>query len=178
MRTFPAIAIILTVGVLFAGCLGGGGDGGEKEPVEKTETLQFSGSQDVLAQATPVETSASATISLNFENVIELTINITVDDGDADTETDIVGKVILNETGAGSNYTSSVNGGNTPMTKQITIKWDGTKYMGTNWLLFIPVTCNAGPDTWPGPLIWRGVPDYGFSYSLDVTYVYHEISEE
>lgn len=162
---------------LLAGCMGSGeSSGGSKEPKVNSGQLTLTGTQSDLAQATTVETQVTVEIPLEFGNVIEIMVNITVNDGEEGTDPDQVGQITLAE--VDGNATGTANGGSasfdTPFTTSITVKWDGTDYMAQRWNLNIPVTIAAGPDQWIGPFIWSGTPDRGFSYNLEITYQYHE----
>jgi hypothetical protein len=73
---------------------------------------------------------------------------------------------------------TQVNGGNaapgSDFTTTVTKEWQNGVYLSSEWELHLPVTIDAGDDQWPGPFIWRGIPDRGFSYTLDITYEYHD----
>jgi len=167
--------VLVVIAVAFSGCLGGESKG-EKEPnyVVMTDSMDLAGTQTGLAQATPSDVFVSVPIQLDFETVIKIQVNITVDDNDANTKPDQVGTIELREVVTeGEPNATTTNGGNTPLTQQIVVEWNSPEYLSSNWELYIPVTLNGGDDTWPGPFIWRGVPDRGFSYSLQITYEYH-----
>ncbi len=174
------LPVFLASAVIFAGCLGGGGEG-EKEPeyVTFSDGMQLTGSEVGLAQIEPVDLEAVVGISLSFDRVIKMQINISVEDGDPDTQVDTVGSMTLRPA-EGEGEAITINGGNTPLTQTVTIEWkpDTGEYINSTWELVIPVSIKAGEDQWPGPLIWRGIPDRGFSWTVDVNYDYHEVSEE
>ncbi len=167
----------ISVLTLLAGCMGSGeSSGGSKEPKVNSGQLNLTGTQSDLAQIEPVETEVTVEIPLDFGDVIEIMVNITVNDGEEGTDPDQVGQMTLSE--IDGNATGTANGGTaspeSPFTTSITVTWDGTEYMAQRWNLNIPVTIVAGPDQWIGPIFWRGVADRGFSYNLEITYKYHE----
>jgi hypothetical protein len=167
------LAIVLTLGT--TGCLdegGGGGGGGGGKEVAGNFTVQ--GSVDALAQSSSVSASADEDISLGQGDIIEISFDISVEDGDADTDSDQVTEITISEMKEGSSYNMTSKGGSTPYKGNLTIKWDEDTKMSGEWKVSITVECNPGPDQWPGPLIWSGVPDRGFSYTIDVTYKYTE----
>jgi hypothetical protein len=175
------LVLLASIGVmvLLAGCLGGGDEEKkEEEPIVNTQTLTLTGTQTGLAQAQPESIAVDITIPLDYENVVMIQVNISVDDNDMDTNGDQVGEMTLTEEEEGGNYTGTANGGTTtagdPVLSQIVVEWDGTMYMSQRWVLNIPVTINAGEDTWPGPMLWVGTPDNGFRYTLEITYQYHD----
>lgn len=169
---------LMVMASAFAGCLGGGSDGGSAPEYDvKMDEMHLTGGQPGLAQAQPVDLNLVVPIGLDFDNVIKITINITVEDGDEGTEPDQVGEMILTQTGDESNNSVTVNGGNTPVIQQMVLEWDGVEYLGTEWVLDLSVTINGGQDQWPGPFIWRGIPDQGFTYILDVSYDFHDMGE-
>ncbi|MGA1819744.1 MAG: hypothetical protein ACMUHU_01915 [Thermoplasmatota archaeon] len=179
MKLLWLAPIILVAAVAFSGCLGGESKG-ESEPdyIVQTDGMELAGSQTGLAQATPTEVFIVVPIQLDFETVIKLQVNISVEDNDEGTNPDQVGAMELREVVTeGEANSTNVNGGNTPVTQQIVVEWKSPEYLSSNWELYIPVTLNGGEDTWPGPFIWRGVPDRGFSYSLEITYEYHSAEE-
>ena len=169
----------IAIMTLLAGCLGSSDD--TKEEAEATvgsSSFQLNGHPTGLAQITPEELSKMVDINLDYSNVIKITVLYSIEDADENTEGDKVEPVTLEETGEEGNYNATGQGGTatpgTPITGNITIEWDGTTYMSDRWSLDIIVIIAAGEDQWIGPLIWRGVPDTGFTYTLDITYEYHE----
>ena len=180
MKLLWLVPIVLVAAVAFSGCLGGESKGeGEPEYNVMRDGMELAGSQTGLAQSQPADVFIAVPIQLDFETVIKLQINISVQDNDEGTNPDQVGTMELREVVTeGEANTTTVNGGNTPVTQQITIEWKAPEYLSSNWELHIPVTLHGGDDTWPGPFIWRGVPDQGFGYSLEITYEYHAEPEE
>ncbi|MFO8050819.1 MAG: hypothetical protein R6V01_03880 [Thermoplasmatota archaeon] len=169
----PVTIMVLASGL--AGCLGGDSDGeSEPEYEVKNTGMQLTGNEQGLAQAQPVQLESEVDISLEFDNIIKLTVNVTVEDGDIDTQPDEVGEIVLSN----GNISESVNGGNTPVDQQLVVEWDEENYLGMDWTLTLPVTIKGGEDQWPGPFIWRGVPDNGYTYTLDITYEFHDMSAD
>lgn len=171
------LPVALIAAVAFSGCLGGGGSNGNGDPEYEVgqDGLQLTGTQTGLAQATPVEINVNVPIQLDMDMIIKIQINITVEDGDADTNADTVGMMELTEVVTeGEGNVTTITGGTTPFAPPpVVMEWQNGEYLGSQWSLFIPVTIEAGDDTWPGPFIWSGIPDRGFSYTLDITYEYH-----
>jgi hypothetical protein len=164
--------------VLLAGCLGSddGSGGGGDEPVIGNGELSQAGTHTGLAQISPVETEVTVPITLDYDTVIGIMVNITIVDGDDGTDPDQVGTITLSE--VEGTATGTANGGTaspgSEFVTSILVEWNETGYMSGRWDLHIPVSIVAGPDTWPGPFLWTGVPDNGFSYDLVITYRYHE----
>ncbi|MBN1389291.1 MAG: hypothetical protein JXA22_01470 [Candidatus Thermoplasmatota archaeon] len=180
MKLQMLVPIVLLAAVAFSGCLGGG-DGGDDQPeyTVMSDTMDLSGTQTGLAQATPVDIFAVVPVLLEYDTVIKMQVNISVLDNDVDTEADSVGTIELNEVVTeGEGNSTTINGGNTPVTQQLVVEWQNGEYLSSSWEIYIPVTMNAGADQWPGPFIWSGVPDRGFSYSIQITIEYHAQNEE
>jgi hypothetical protein len=174
------VPIVLVAAVAFSGCLGGDSKkNSDPEYTVMTDGMQLAGSQQGLAQAQPIDVFTVVPIKLDFESVIKIQINISVEDMDDQTEADAVGSIELREVVTeGEPNSTTINGGNTPVTQQITVEWQNGEYLPSQWELYIPVTLKGGQDTWPGPFIWRGVPDNGFGYSLEISYDYHATIDE
>ncbi|MGA1873211.1 MAG: hypothetical protein ACMUHY_06020 [Thermoplasmatota archaeon] len=174
------IPVLLVAAVAVSGCLGGESKSEEEPEYDvQVDTLELAGTQTGLAQATPADVFVAVPITLDFDTVIKLQINISVEDDDDQTEPDNVGQIELTEVSTeGEGNATTINGGNTPVNQQVVVEWQNGEYLSARWDLYIPVTLNGGQDTWPGPFIWRGVPDNGFAYSLQITYEYHAETEE
>ncbi len=175
MKAYVLIAAALLIAVLLSGCLGGDDKKEDKAPVIIGGSQQVSGSGSGLAQATPEVITSTLDIIIDQTDVISITVNVTVDDGDADTNPDTVQDASFSSEG---NLSATGGGGTTPASFQLKIEWDGTNYLPSSWTFTITVSCVASDDQWPGPLIWRGIPDRGFSYNLDITYEYHSTGSE
>ncbi len=176
-----AIILVASIAIMtfLAGCIGSSDDNKkEAEATVGSSSFQLTGNPTGLAQITPEKLSTTVDINLDYSNVIKISVLYSVEDGDPNTNADQVDQLALAETGEEGNYSGTGQGGNanpgTPVTGNITIEWDGTNYMMDRWSMDINVTIIAGEDQWIGPLIWRGVPDTGFSYTLDISYEYHE----
>jgi hypothetical protein len=174
------LPVILIAAAVFAGCLGGDSKSNEEPEYEAfTSGMNLVGAQDGLSQAVPVELTALVPVTLDYERVIKIQINITIADGDPDTNPDTVGNMELRETATeGEPNATTINGGNASpgadFETSVVIEWQNGEYLNSRWEIFIPVTIDSGGDQWPGPVIWRGIPDRGFTYALDITYEYHE----
>lgn len=168
--------VLIVIGASIAGCLGGDSEGGGEPQYEvKSTGMQLANNEQGLAQASPVQLPTQTQFNLEFDNVIKLTVNITVEDGDLDTDPDQVGEITLD---GGENNTATVPGGNTPVTQSITIEAEEGSYLSMNWTVSFIVTINGSPDQWPGPIIWRGIPDRGYSYVMDISYDFHDMTTE
>jgi len=95
-----------------------------------------------------------------------------VEDGDENTNKDRVNEITITPE-EGDNGTT-INGGPTPFSSSATIKWDGVNYLNSTYMVSFSVQIEGSDDQPPGPgiFIWNGVPDYGFSYSIDINYTY------
>ena len=170
-----ALAVIsLTLIVSISGCLGGGEEEEEDEEFEEmTGERNMVGTGEGLAQASPVTIEASQEISLENDMITKVTFSISVEDADEGTQKDNVEEVMISS-GENENGTS-VNGGSTPYQQTASVTWDGTNYLNSSFKLTFRVTLIASEDQPPGPgiIIWNGVPDRGFSYTVDINYTYH-----
>ncbi len=175
MKTHVIIAAALLVAVLLSGCLGGDDKKPDKPPVVMGGSQQVSGSGSGLAQATTEVITSTLDVNIDQTDIISITINVTVEDGDANTNPDNVNEASFSSEG---NMSATGGGGATPSSFQLKIEWDGTNYLPSGWTFTMSVTCAASDDQWPGPLIWRGIPDRGFIYGLDITYQYHSTGTE
>jgi len=175
MKTYVLIAAALLVAVLLSGCLGGDDKKEDKPPEVMGGSQQVSGSGSGLAQATAEVITSTLDVNIDQTDVISITVNVTVDDGDANTNPDTVQDASFSSEG---NMSATGRGGTTPSSFQLKIEWDGTNYLPSSWTFTISVSCEASDDQWPGPLIWTGTPDRGFSYDLDITYEYHSTGSE
>jgi len=177
-----AVLIALTISiVLISGCLGSsgdeGGDGGGEVPTSSAQTQQ-AGSINGLAQSVPEEVQGTVTVTIDNDSPVRITFNISVEDGDANTNPDNVESITVTAGEGGGNNTATITGGNTPLTKQHTVEWDGKEPLPTTYSFDFTVTLEASDDQWPGPLIWRGIPDRGVSILIEVNYDYLDESLE
>ena len=175
MRTKVLIAVALLIAVLVSGCLGGDDKKGNEPPEVRGGSQQVSGSGSGLAQIDPEIITSNLDIIIDQTDLISITVNVTVEDADADTNPDSVQEASFSSEG---NLSATGGGGTTPSAFQLTIEWDGTNYLPSSWTFTITVSCVASDDQWPGPLIWRGIPDRGFTYDLDITFEYHYTESE
>lgn len=166
------IAFLLTSTILIAGCLGGGENGGD-EPVEYVElrgTTGAEGNVETLAQDQPETVTETVDVSIPESNITGINFVIKVEDGDGGTNPDEVSGS-LDSTGGGD-YNETLPKGSTPYSKTIDIKATEDHSLPSSWTLSITVVCHASNDRWPGPGLWIGTPDNGFSYNVTVTFKY------
>jgi hypothetical protein len=175
MKPYIPVVVALLIAVMLSGCLGGDDKKDPRPPEVMGGSQQASGSGSGLAQITPEVITSSLDVNLDQTDLISITVNVTVEDGDADTNPDSVQEASFASEG---NLSATGGGGTTPAAFQLKIEWDGTTYLPSSWTFTISVSCVASDDQWPGPLIWRGIPDRGFSYDLDITYEYHSSGSE
>lgn len=170
MRTKVLIAAALLFAVMLSGCLGGDDKKDPGPPEVRGGSQQVSGSGSGLAQINPEVITSTLDITIDQTDLISITVNVTVEDGDPDTNADTVEEASLSSE---ENISATGGGGTTPASFQLKLEWDGSNYLPSGWTFTMSVSCVASDDQWPGPFIWRGIPDRGFTYNLDITYEYH-----
>ncbi|UCE39442.1 MAG: hypothetical protein JSW00_09530 [Thermoplasmata archaeon] len=169
-----AIAFVLALTILMAGCLGGDEDKKDKA-VEYTTAKGTTGAEgDVEADVTgpPQEFTETVDIPIGLENLTAITFQISVEDGqgensDASTNPDEVSGSLDS-----SGFNETLPEGKTPYQATINVKAPEGENLPSGWTLTLTVVCHPGNDRWPGPGIWYGVPDNGFSYNVTVEYTY------
>ncbi len=172
------IAILLVATVLIAGCLGGGDKPKEETPefVEAKGATGDAGNVEALAQASPEPVTTTVEIMIPLENLTEVTFVVSVEDAqgensDDQTNPDEVSGTITDNMDAG--ISQNLPQGQTPYKNPpIILKGKVGGSLPSGWTITLNVVCHASSDQWPGPLIWRGYPDHGFSYDINVTYKY------
>lgn len=171
-RTGIAAALSVIMLVLVSGCLGGGG-GEEKDEIPSTYPGEFETEGSVLltAQAQPVTRTEEVHFDIVETDIMDITITVSVEDGDERTNPDTVDSVrVWRETGGEPEEVKEMAGGSTPYENSVSFTMTGNENMTNWWIVELTVTCHAGEDTWPGPIIWRGVPDTGFSYHIHASF--------
>ena len=168
---------LVTVAIVSAGCLGGGSSAAkgekqtEKNLVPKQEKVTFEDVVPADATIEDVTVTKKIPVSLNGSVVTAITFKVNVEDAageydDSNTNPDdVTGKI----TGA-NGESQQLSGGSTPYSDTKTFNAGEGNSLSTSWEVTLTVTCKASDDTWPGPLIWRGYPDHGFTYKIVVEY--------
>jgi len=172
-ETMILVALSIVMLVAASGCLGGGG-GSDATPMPESEQRDFStqGTISLLAQAQPVSRTEEVHFDIGSLNTVtNITITVRVQDGDEGTNPDSVDGIrAWRENGGEPDDIIEEGGGQTPFETSVTFSLTGDENMFNWWIVELTVTCNGGDDTWPGPLIWRGVPDNGVSYEIDAVF--------
>lgn len=148
-------------------------------PPPPNDRIPFHGSFNMTggldAEATTEDETVNLTlpVSIPQENLTAVEFSIKITDGDDNTNPDEVKKlVVLNQemeadlSPGVSPYTISSNHAVSEEQSQ------NNDFLLSAWEIQMTVLCRASDDQWPGPLIWRGYPDYGFSYEVVVSYTY------
>ncbi|UCE36903.1 MAG: hypothetical protein JSW00_15580 [Thermoplasmata archaeon] len=149
------------------------GDGNESEPpetdgAEAEGTTGAEGTVEALAQASPETVTETLELHIPEDKITGVDFVIRVEDGDEETNPDEVSGSIDSTDG----YTEPLPKGQTPYSKTIAIKPPKGQYLPEDWIITLEVVCHASDDQWPGPLMWVGSPDNGFSYNVSATYKY------
>lgn len=172
-----AIALLVALTVLMAGCLGSGDEGGGNE-IQYVEARGMTGAEGAVEVSVdspdPVPASESVNLVMPEDNITGVNLVIKVMDAsgeysdDQTKQDDVSGSLDA----AGGGYNETLQKGQTTYTKTISIKSQDGRSLPSQWTLSLDVVCNSGDDQWPGPLIVRYYPDHGFSYNVTVTYTY------
>jgi len=65
-----------------------------------------------------------------------------------------------------------IGGGETPFKEQLIYDCEKDSDPGKDWALILDLDIYASDDQWPGPILWRGIPDNGFELIVDIQYSY------
>ncbi len=149
------------------------GDGNESEPPEVDEpegegTTSAEGTVETLAQTSPETVTETVELHIPEDKITGVDFVIKVEDGDEETNPDEVSGSIDS---AGS-YTETLQQGKTPYTSTVNIKPLEGLFLPATWTITLEVVCHASDDQWPGPFMWIGTPDHGFSYNVSAKYSY------
>jgi hypothetical protein len=179
MRKLVLVIAVIIVMAAFAGCLGGDADkkkSNEPELMEASGTTGSEGSVETLAQASPETASETVEIIIPDGNVTSVAISIKVSDDDDGTNPDQVSGTVEGSGGVG-NYNATLPNGPTPYTATVNFKAGEEQSLPNNWIISLSVECHASQDNWPGPIMWVGTADNGFSYNVTFTYKYLKAAE-
>ena len=170
MRKWVLLMVTIVILTVFAGCLGGGEEGGTRSPemVTAKGTTGAEGQVELLAQNLPESATETVTIPIPEGNITGINFIISVEDGDDGTNPDEVSGDLE---GAGG-YNNTLPSGQTPYRATVDLKAKEGQELPSSWTLTLNVVCHASDDTWPGPQLWLGTPDNGFSYNVTVNYKY------
>jgi len=174
-KTNGIILLIFVIIILFvSGCLSSGkGKEGGGELVYEWEEESFYGEGSGVAQSQPYEFLESFPFSVNHDNITQMMINITIQDGDEGTNPDHIDRIefgpMSNEPGV---VPFEINGDDTPFEAQLVFKAKEGEIFGADWYVTVQGVLYASDDQWPGPLIWRGIPDLGFMVDMEIRYEY------
>lgn len=156
-----------------AGCLGGGDDDSGSDDTQYIEAKGSTGAEgevEGMAQAQPETVSTTVDLPLPMGNITKATFTISVEDGDPNTNPDQVSGS-LDSTGDGD-YNETLQSGNTPYQTTVEMRAPEGFNLPQGWRITIQVVLQSSNDQWPGPMIWRGYADTGFSYNVSVEYTY------
>lgn len=165
-----SIIIILSM----SGCISNSGSK-EKEQelvMEWNEITLYRGGVGY-AQGQPYNYQGSFPFQVNHTNVTQMIVNIRIEDGDDRTNPDYIEHIVFrpdeNDVGIVPN---EIDGDYTPFEAQLVYKAKEGEIHGDSWLINIQAVLYSGDDQWPGPVIWRGIPDEGFDIFLEIRYEY------
>ncbi len=137
------------------------------------DAFDITGSAEAEAMSEHETVDVTVPISIPSQNITAVEIVVKITDGDENTNPDEVASVIvLNE-----EIEDRLAPGSAPYsaTSRYSVKEEENQqgiFLEDAWEVKMTVVCKASDDQWPGPYIWRGYPDYGFSYEILVTYWY------
>jgi len=137
-----------------------------------SDVFEIDGTIDTLAQATPETVTGEVQVVIGQENILRIRMNLTIEDGDENTNPDNIEYIILRREDGGESQEITDPGRDTPYSTSIELNYQGDEDFASTWVFEITVTCNAGDDTWIGPFIWHGVTDHGIVYHIDGNYDY------
>ncbi|MCD6461419.1 MAG: hypothetical protein J7L61_01595 [Thermoplasmata archaeon] len=177
-RVKVLLASLIVLAVVSAGCVGGGEKAAPKAPqmVENNGTTGTDGEKVIDGGIEDAPVTEKVSLTIPAVNVTKISMVITVNDGNSkssDENTnpdDVTGNV--EGGGGGANVTKTLPGGSTPYKTTVDISAPEGETLPSSWTITLNVVCKPSDDQWPGPLIWRGYTDHGFSYSINVTYTY------
>lgn len=170
MRKWVLLMVTIVILTVFAGCLGGGDEGGTRSPqmVTAKGTTGAEGSVAAEQSTEPVPVSETVNIPIPEGNITGVSFVITVEDGDDGTNADEVSGDLE---GAGG-FNNTLPNGQTPYKATVDLKAKEGQELPSSWTITLNVVCHPSDDTWPGPLIISVNPDNGFSYNVTVNYQY------
>lgn len=169
------IALLLVGTVLMAGCLGGDDENSNSDGIQYIEAKGSAGTEgdvEANAQASPESVTKTVDLPIPSDNITKVSFVITVEDGESDSQTEpdeVSGS--LDGSGEGG-YNETLQQGNTPYRTTVEIKAPEGLSLPSGWTITLDVVCHSSNDQWPGPMIWRGYADNGFSYNVSVEYTY------
>ncbi|MCU0799857.1 MAG: hypothetical protein MUC62_09345 [Candidatus Thermoplasmatota archaeon] len=146
-----------------------------KKNEEKTVTIgnDLIGLHEIItaepAQEYPYNYNNTFYVPLKFDNITQVIVNISILDGDDGTNPDIINNILF---GPEKNQPVTMSGGDTPFKGQLVYNCEKDYTPGKDWFLIIDLDTYASDDQWPGPILWRGVPDNGFELIVDIKYSY------
>ena len=132
-----------------------------------------------LVQSVPVHSSRSLTIELSHQNITQMFLNISIIDGDANTEPDVIESVdftSLNENNEEID-TSSIDGTDTTFDGQLSLNAGEDITYSQFCRIDIEIRMYASEDQWAGPIFWRGTPDTGYILDILIEYKYLESAD-
>lgn len=163
--------------ILFSsGCLDSNNDDKNKEDDLEliTDDMVVTGHIDHSAQSSPNSFTEEVHFEVMAGSITRIRINVSIDDGDANTEIDVVDVIRMwRETGGDPDEVKDANGGATPYQTSIEFEYTGEETEADWWIVEISATIKGSEDQWPGPVIWRGVADTGLDYRIDADYDYY-----
>jgi hypothetical protein len=166
---------ILIATFLVSGCLGSSGPK-EDEPERTFHSGVFYWEETVelLAQSAPERVTHEFHFPIDDNSITRIRINVTVIDNDPNTQIDQVERIRMwRESGEVEPEIKEASGGATPFETSIKFEYEGNERLFDWWIVEFTVTCSAGEDQWPGPIIWNGVPDTGFIGFVEADYDYY-----
>jgi len=176
LHGFMIIVMIMTI--FFSGCIGSSGES-RKEDSKKTflsDAFQMGGTVEALAQTSPDTVTEEIHFLIENNHITRIRINVSIEDNDDDTWPDHIDQIRMWRENEGEETEIRENtGGYTPYVTTNEFEYTGEEQQATWWIVEITATCVAGEDTWPGPILWSGVPDRGVSYTIEADYDYYDL---
>ena len=179
MNRYGILFSLIVLGILTLGCidLDGGEEDGEGFQLVWDEYTE-NGSFDFIARERSRTVTDSYQIYLDHGNITQIVFTYSFEDGDPGTEVDYLTWISItnvNEGGDADEYILKYDeqeGGSMPYSGEFKMNASENAYLSHAFLIVVTVELYPGEDEWPGPLIWRGVSDTGFTYSFKMEYEY------
>lgn len=115
--------------------------------------------------------------SLDHDKISKITFKFIIDDDDPNTNSDVVDHIVIAEHDTEGpvlyNYSNVTGGGTTPFEISVTMKFINNTLIDDEWQLYFYVNLTDSDDLWPGPLIFYGTRDTGYTYRIEAEYEYY-----
>jgi len=173
MRIFGLIPFIIALTML-TGCL-------SKENSRDEAPLKKLFGGDVVEGSFDSGDQQRVDFNLTHDNITDITFRIFVEDDDPNTEPDTVTRIEVAEHDTDGEEFIDYHfildtPTSTPYEATYSFNFTNGILIDDEWQMYFYIDLGDGEDTWPGPIIYRGVRDTGFSYRVEIEYTYYPVS--